>query len=105
MTFGFQEILIVLLFIALVARELLPMVLARFGIIKNGKKPELENIEQKLKLVANEHYHEMKDEFGKINETLKRIEDNLTRNFTISHEGMAKNRETMATILAKLNGR
>ena len=73
MTFGFQEILIVLLVIALVARELLPMILARFGLIKNGRKLDLEAIDQKLKIATNEHYHEMKDELGRINEGLKRI--------------------------------
>ncbi len=58
--FTFNNILILLLFVALVARELLPMVLARFGIIKNGKNGN--KTEKMLELISNHQHTEAKEE-------------------------------------------
>ena len=73
----YEQILIFMLFIALAARELLPMVLRKFGLINNGK----DKVEEMLNLISNHQHTEAREEFNKMNESLKRIEENLIRNF------------------------
>lgn len=56
-------------------------------------------------IVASNHLHELFDNSKSIAESSKRIEENLTRNFTILHESEAKRREDMAYLKARLNGK
>src|SRR3990167_4173531 len=105
MTFDFTQILILLLIFFLFGKEYIPAFLKKFGILNGGKKPDLNTLDDKLRLATNEHYHEMKDEFSKINESLKRVEDNLIRNFTILHDANGRMGEKMSTMLAKINGK
>ena len=104
--FSFEQIIILVLLSAIIGQKFvvpfLPAKLAaKFGSGKNGNgKPITDNKELSDKMTKlEEHYN---------NETtaaLKRIDENLTRNFGIIFENMAKSREDFAYIKAKLNGR